>query len=142
MPSVRPPPLRWTQVEDDMDQSKLNKILAAHREWIKSNGEQGICANLTGADLTDADLTDAILPNGKTLSEYSEWLTEGLLTQGGKSLSEVVAAWDRHTWEGCPMHVAFNASGLAAVPECWRAEAATFVALFDGGHLPEPEARS
>ena len=25
------------------------------------------------------------------------------------------------------MNVAFNASGLAAVPECWRAEAATFV---------------
>jgi Pentapeptide repeats (8 copies) len=96
-------------------------------------------ANLQGANLRGANLRDARLPNGRTLSEYLAWLPEGLLVQGGKPLAEVVAAWDGHTWDDCPMSVAFNALGLASVPECWRAEAAAFVALFDGGHIPRPE---
>jgi hypothetical protein len=73
------------------------------------------------------------------MPEYLAWLPTGLLTQGGRPLDEAVAAWDSHEWTGCPMHAAFGASGLSAVPECWRAEASTFVALFDGRHIPKPE---
>ena len=96
-------------------------------------------AYLRGAILSGADLRGAILPNGKTLPDYITWLPSGLLTQGGKPLADVVAAWDCHEWTGCPMHAAFGATGLGSVPDCWRAEAATFVALFDGRHVPRPE---
>jgi hypothetical protein len=37
------------------------------------------------------------------------------------------------------MHCAFDASSIDAVPEAHRKEAALFVALFDGRHLPRPE---
>jgi Pentapeptide repeats (8 copies) len=100
-------------------------------------------ANLSGADLSSANLyganlSGAMLPDGKTLPEYIAWLPEGLLTQGGKPLADVVASWDRHTWKDCPMHCAFDVRCLEQVPECWRAAAATFVALYDGGHIPKP----
>jgi uncharacterized protein YjbI with pentapeptide repeats len=104
-------------------------------------------ANLSGADLSGADLSGAylygaILPNGKTLKEYISWLPSGLLTQGGKLLGDVVASWDKHTWEGCPMAKAFGVNALEKVPECWRQEASLFVALFDGKHLPKPGAEA
>jgi len=49
-----------------MDKQELLKILAAHLEWVKSGGNQGTRAYLTGAylmaaNLTDANLTDANL---------------------------------------------------------------------------------
>ena len=96
-------------------------------------------AELPGADLRGADLTDAILPEGQTLPEYIRTLPERLLLQGGKTLKEVCAGWETHTWVGCPMSMAFDAKSLGEVPECFRAAAATFIALFDGGHLPKPE---
>jgi hypothetical protein len=99
-------------------------------------------ANLREANLYGADLRGAILPNGKTLKEYISWLPSGLLTQGGKLLGDVVASWDKHTWEGCPMAKAFGVNALEKVPECWRQEASLFVALFDGKHLPKPGAEA
>jgi len=96
-------------------------------------------ANLGSADLGGANLRGAKLPNEKTLQEYIEWLPSGLLSQGGKPLEQVLAAWDSHTWDNCPMSIAFDAESLNSVPDCWRNEAATFVALFDGLHLPKPE---
>jgi uncharacterized protein YjbI with pentapeptide repeats len=99
-------------------------------------------ADLTGADLTGADLTNAylkgvVLPNGKTLPEYKNWLPSGLLTQGGKPLDLVLAAFKNHTWTNCPMAVAFGVTRLEEVPECHRKEASLFIALFDGGHLKD-----
>ena len=91
------------------------------------------------AALTVANLTDAILPEGQTLPEYIRTLPERLLLQGGKTLEEVCAGWETHTWPDCPMSRAFAAKSLGEVPECFRAAAATFIALFDGGHLPKPE---
>jgi hypothetical protein len=102
------------------------------------------CANLTGADLTGtnltgANLTGAILPEGQTLPEYIRTLPERLLLQWGETLKEVCAGWETHTWLDCPMSRAFAAKSLGEVPACFRAAAATFIALFDGGHLPKPE---
>ena len=96
-------------------------------------------AKLRGANLAFADLPGAILPEGQTLPEYIRTLPERLLLQGGKTLEEVCAGWEMHTWPDCPMSRAFAAKSLGEVPECFRAAAATFIALFDGGHLPKPE---
>ena len=95
-------------------------------------------ANLRGANLRGANLTGAILPDGQTLPEYIRTLPERLLLQGGKTLEEVCAGWETHTWPDCPMSRAFDAKSLGGVPECFRAAATTFIALFDGGHLPKP----
>jgi hypothetical protein len=99
-------------------------------------------ANLSKANLSKANLTGAILPDGRTLPEFIAWMPEGLLVQGGKSVTEVAATWGNHTWSDCPMHCAFGADDINEVPECHRSGAALFVALFDGGHLPKPEAKS
>ena len=44
-----------------MNRTKLNKILAAHDEWVASNGASGARADLAGADLADANLMCANL---------------------------------------------------------------------------------
>ena len=97
-------------------------------------------ANLRSANLWGADLGGATLPNGMTLPEYIAWLPSGLLTQGGKTIEEISATWENHSWSNCPMHCAFGANSLEQVPKCHRAGAALFVALFDGKHLPKPGA--
>jgi len=97
-------------------------------------------ADLGGANLGGANLRNAALPNGMTLPEYIAWLPSGLLTQGGKTIEEISATWENHSWSNCPMHCAFGANSLEQVPKCHRAGAALFVALFDGKHLPKPGA--
>ena len=97
-------------------------------------------ANLECANLECANLRGAKLPDGRTLDEYIEWLPAGLLTQGGKSLAEVVSAWGNHSWADCPMATAFGVHSIEDIPACYRAGAALFVALFDGKQLPRPEA--
>ena len=44
-----------------MTPEKLQEILAAHKLWLNTDGEQGQRADLTGANLTGADLTGAVL---------------------------------------------------------------------------------
>ena len=44
-----------------MEQSKLNKILDNHKEWLRTNGEKGERADLRYADLSSADLRSADL---------------------------------------------------------------------------------
>jgi len=97
-------------------------------------------ANLSRANLSGANLSGAMLPDGRALDEYVRWMPEGLLVKGGHSLDEVAASWGSHTWEGCPMATAFDTGSLQGVPECHRAGAVLFIALFDGKHLPRPEA--
>ena len=106
-------------------------------EWIVWFG-----GSPDGARLNGANLNGAKLPDGRTLDEYVAWLPSGLLTIGGKSLTEVAASWGNHTWTDCPMATAFGARSLGDVPKCHRQAAALFVALFDGGHLPRPEVQS
>lgn len=40
-----------------MDLIKLTKIVERHKIWIESKGNDGRCADLTGADLREANLT-------------------------------------------------------------------------------------
>lgn len=62
------------------------------------------------------------------------------LTAGGKKLTDVATPehWECHSWTNCPMHAAFGADGLHQVPDEHRQAAATFIALFDGKHIPMP----
>jgi uncharacterized protein YjbI with pentapeptide repeats len=41
--------------------AQLNAVLIAHREWVRSGGKQGTCANLEGVTLTGKTLSNAIL---------------------------------------------------------------------------------
>ena len=44
-----------------MEQEKLNKIISAHKEWLETDGKNGMCANIYGADLHRANLRGANL---------------------------------------------------------------------------------
>lgn len=44
-----------------MNQEVLNKIIKNHEEWLRTNGNEGERANLSGADLSGADLRYANL---------------------------------------------------------------------------------
>ena len=103
-------------------------------------------ANLTGADLratnlSDANLTGATLPNGETFEYFVEHTVPRLLTAGGKPLEEVASSgnWDCHSWDNCPIAVAFGASSTSGVPEEYREAAGLFIALFDAGLIPRHE---
>ncbi len=40
---------------------ELKEILKAHKKWVKSDGKEGVMANLSMADLRNADLSEAFL---------------------------------------------------------------------------------
>lgn len=64
-----------------MNISELNKILAEHKVWVESCGEQGSKANLRGANLRGADLPDlTFIIMGM---EYSITITNGEYLQAG-----------------------------------------------------------
>jgi len=46
---------------DQTIKQKLIDVLAAHAEWVKTDGQAGVQLNLSDADLTDAELTGAKL---------------------------------------------------------------------------------
>ena len=98
-------------------------------------------ANLEGADLNSAHLNGAKelrLPTGETYEEYLTQTVPALLTAGGKKIEEVANEknWSCHTWENCPMAVAFSVNTLEEVPVLLRPRAAQFVQLFDSGNIP------
>ena len=101
------------------------------------SGANLIGANLSWANLIGANLRRAVLPNGETYEGFVAAMPQ-LLTAGGKTVDEVAQHWDCHSWENCPMHVAFGASSLIDVPEEWRERAELFVTLFDAGALHRP----
>ena len=39
-----------------MEQEKLNKIISAHKEWLETDGKNGMRAHFHGADISGADL--------------------------------------------------------------------------------------
>ncbi len=85
-------------------------------------------ADLTGADLRDADLSRATLPDGTTPETYDP---SPVFVGAAPVPSE---AWSCNTWENCPLHHAYGAGSLEAVPEAVRGLAATWLALYDGKH--------
>jgi len=50
-----------TEEEEKMEQKKLDKILANHKIWQQTNGDDGIKADLSFANLSFADLSSADL---------------------------------------------------------------------------------
>ncbi len=101
-------------------------------------------ADLHGADLQDAnllgaDLRGAGIDTGETLAEYIRDVVPVLCMAGGKPLAEVAAAWDCHSWENCPMAVAFGVKGIEDVPAFYRPRARQFVQFFDARLIPRPE---
>ena len=101
-------------------------------------------ANLRGANLGGADLGGAKnaemawLETGETLAEYIREIVPALCTAGGKSFAEVAAAWDCHSWENCPMAVAFGVHEIGEIPILYRSRAEQFLRLFDARLLPRP----
>ena len=98
-------------------------------------------AHLRDADLEYATLEGAILPTGETYEEYLTHVVPALCTAAGAPLEEVVAAWDCHAWDNCPMAVAFGVHALSEIPLLYRPRVAQFMQLFDAGLLPLPPHR-
>ena len=98
-------------------------------------------ANLRDADLGGADLVGAKnlrLPTGETWEEYLSETVPALLTAGGKKLDEVATeeVWNCHSWDNCPMALAFGVHAIAQIPPLYRQQASQFVSLFDGKQIP------
>jgi uncharacterized protein YjbI with pentapeptide repeats len=101
-------------------------------------------ANLDGAILEGANLDGAILSD-KTIIEtretWKQYLAEvvpALLTAGGRELKQVLKPehWNCHSWENCPMAVAFNTTGITGIPVLLRPRADQFIRYFDAGVIP------
>ena len=102
-------------------------------------------ANLSGVDLSsaylnNAKLSGANLENGLSWERYLSEVVPALCIAGGKSLEEVAAVWECHSWENCPMHIAFGVNSIDEIPETHRLEARRFVMFFDQELIPRPVA--
>ena len=103
-------------------------------------------ADLSGADLSDADLSgaknvgDFTMSDGLKFSEYLRDVVPALLTAGGKTVKEIVdsGAWDCHSWDNCPMHVAFGIEDANEAPPLLRARVKELVQFFDAKLIPVP----
>ena len=131
----------------------LKEALDAHIAWRQDSSKGKRLdlsgANLIGADLSRANLRDANLRgadlggadliDGFKWEQYLSELVPALLTAGGKTLAEVVTqSWDCHSWENCPMAVAFGVHEIADIPLLYQREAAFFIQLFDAKQIPNP----
>jgi hypothetical protein len=114
-------------------------------------------ADLRYADLRYADLTSANLRYAKNLVDFTmsdgmrfgQYLADvvpalpalpALLVAGGKTMAEIEASgcWDCHSWDNCPMHVAFDITDPAQGPPLLRGRIAEFIQLFDAKMIPAP----
>ena len=99
-------------------------------------------ANLAGADFTRAEnVGDFTMADGLKFSEYLRDVVPALLTAGGKTVEDVVSsgAWDCHSWDNCPMAVAFDIGTSDKAPPLLRARVREFVQFFDAGLIPKPD---
>src|SRR5882757_2856144 len=103
-------------------------------------------ANLSSADLSYANLSYANLDDstpidtGETWKEYKEQTVPALLIAGGKALRDVIEqSWDCHSWENCPMAVAFDVHKVEDVPILYRPRAEQFIRYFDAKMLKKEE---
>jgi len=116
----------------------------AVKEGVYLDGANLNGANLKGANLYCANLNGAILSD-KTIIEtretWKQYLAEvvpALLTAGGRELKQVLKPehWNCHSWENCPMAVAFNTTGITGIPVLLRPRADQFIRYFDSGVIP------
>ena len=98
-------------------------------------------ADMHEADLHEADLHEATMPDGRTFEAYAADPLAGIC-QDAAARSRAVAAWGKHSWRDCPMHVANGYTGIGDAPAAARLAVAAFVALFDGVLLPVPRPAS
>ena len=130
----------------DLSSANLNgaNLSGANLSYADLNGANLRDADLTGADLNGADLNGADLRNvylrkGLKWERYLSEIVPALLTAGGKTLEEVVTqSWDCHSWENCPMAVAFSVHTIADIPPLYKREAELFVMFFDAKQIPNP----
>ena len=75
--------------------------------------------------------------------KYVDEVVPALLVSGGKTLAEVATpeTWACHSWDNCPMAVAFGAHKIEEIPAGWREEARCFIQFFDAGLIPCPGVR-
>ena len=93
------------------------------------------CAYLRGAELDDSSEIEP----GLTWKQYQEELVPALLTAGGKSLADAVKeSWGCHSWNNCPMAVAFGVHELNQIPVLYRERARQFIQFFDARMLKKP----
>jgi len=105
-------------------------------QWAYKSG-----ANLRGADLRGAkNLGDFTMADGLKFSTYLNEVVPALLTAGGKTIQEIVAsgAWECHSWDNCPMAVAFSIKNQDEAPLLYRDRVREFVQLYDSGLIPCP----
>ena len=98
-------------------------------------------AYLRGAYLRGADLRGATMPDGRVFEAYAADPLAGIC-QDTAARDRAVAAWGKHSWRDCPMHVANGYTGIGDAPAAARLAVAAFVALFDGVLLPVPRPAS
>lgn len=96
-------------------------------------------AILEGANLEGANLSDkTIIETRETWKQYLAEVVPALLTAGGRELKQVLKPehWNCHSWENCPMAVAFNTTGITGIPVLLRPRADQFIRYFDAGVIP------
>ena len=96
-------------------------------------------AILEGANLEGAILSDkTIIETRETWKQYLAEVVPALLTAGGRELQQVLKPehWNCHSWENCPMAVAFNTTGITGIPVLLRPRADQFIRYFDAGVIP------
>jgi hypothetical protein len=86
------------------------------------------------------DKKDWTMPDGLKFSRYLTEVVPALLTSGGKTLNEVLATdcWNCHSWQNCPMHVAFGITSTTEAPALLLGRVKEFVRFFDAGMIPKP----
>ena len=95
-------------------------------------------ANLRCANLSNVKLESAKLEKDLSWERYLSEVVPALCIAGGKSLEEVAEVWECHSWENCPMHIAFGVNSLKEVPAIYQFEAQRFVRFFDQKLIPNP----
>jgi hypothetical protein len=106
--------------------------------WLEGAHLEG--THLEGAHLEGTHLEGAWLPTGETWREYLDHVVPALLTTGGNSIAQIVesGAWQCHSWDNCPMAIAFNVHKPDDCPILLRPRVRQFVQLFDAGLIPVP----
>ena len=92
-----------------MTRKEIKKVLDQHLLWIRTDGEEGKRANLTGADLSGADLSGANLTRANLTGAdlYGANLTRANLTRADLSGADLTRADLTIIWNKYPCHLSW-----------------------------------